>query len=111
MEQSNDDRPTELDRFEMVLLRRPERRPGFSPEETDRLQELHLNHLRAMTRDGYILVAGPFDEQKDQSLRGMCIYQTGSIDRARELASSDPAVMAGRLEVEVMYFYCPKGSL
>jgi hypothetical protein len=33
------------------------------------------------------------------------------LERTRELAAADPAVVAGRLEVDVMYFYCPKGSL
>ena len=111
MEQPGDTGSIELDRFELVLLKRPEQGPDISPEEAERLQELHLAHLGAMTKNGFILVAGPFDEQKDQSLRGMCIYRTGSLERARDLASADPAVVAGRLEVDVMYFYCPKGSL
>ncbi|MGD0851941.1 MAG: hypothetical protein ABSA07_01120 [Acidimicrobiales bacterium] len=41
----------------------------------------------------------------------MTIYQTGSLERTRELATSDPAVVAGRLEVDVMYFYCPRRSI
>jgi uncharacterized protein YciI len=56
-------------------------------------------------------VGGPFDEQRDASLRGLSIYQTGSLETTRVLASSDPSVVAGRLEIDVMYFYCPKGSL
>jgi uncharacterized protein YciI len=70
-----------------------------------------MAHLQALTKSGDIRVAGPFDEQRDQSMRGMALYQTGSLERARELASSDPAVVAGRLELDVMYFYCPKGNL
>ena len=64
----------ELDRFELVLLKRPENRATISEEESDRLQELHLSHLNALTRSGDILVAGPFDEQVDPTLRGMAIY-------------------------------------
>jgi|SRR5580658_602458 uncharacterized protein len=111
MEPSSGAPPFELDRFEVVLLKRPTERSTISDEETDRLQGLHLAHLHALTHSGEIRAAGPFDEQSDQSLRGMAIYQTGSIERTRELACSDPAVMAGRLEVDVMYFYCPKGNL
>jgi uncharacterized protein YciI len=111
MQPSSDDPAFELDRFELVLLKRPLERSTISEEETDRLQELHMAHLQALTKSGDIRVAGPFDEQPDQSLRGMALYQTGSIERARELASSDPAIVAGRIEVDVMFFYCPKGSL
>ena len=106
-----DEAPFELERFEVVLLKRPASRPEIPTEEADRLQALHLEHLGAMRSAGHMLLAGPFDEQPDESLRGMCIYRTGTIERTRELAESDPGVAAGRLEVDVMYFYCPKGSL
>jgi|ERR1700691_1794134 uncharacterized protein YciI len=111
MEPSSDAPTFELDRFELVLLKRPSSSSMISDEEADRLQELHLAHLQGLTASGDIRAAGPFDEQVDQSLRGMAIYQTGSIERTRELATADPAVVAGRLEVDVMYFYCPKGNL
>jgi len=111
VEPATDDPPFELDRFELVLLKRPAELTAISDEEVDRLQDLHIAHLQAMAKAGAIRVAGPFDEQRDQSLRGMAIYQTGSIERTRELATADPAVLAGRLDVDVMYFYCPKGDL
>jgi len=103
--------PFELDRFEFVLLKRPASSPRIAEQEAERIQALHLRHLGEMSAAGHMLVAGPFDDQPDESVRGMCIYKTGSIERTRELAESDPAVAAGRLEVDVMYFYCPKGSL
>ena len=111
MERSSDDLTFELDRFELVLLKRSTDRRPMSEEESDRLQVLHMAHLQALTKAGAIRIAGPVDEQREESLRGMAIYQTGSLDRARELATSDPAVMAGQLDIDVMYFYCPKGNL
>jgi len=103
--------PFELERFELVLLRRPAERPEIPDDEGERIQELHLGHLGAMADAGHLVVAGPFDEQRDQSLRGLCLYRTGSIERARDLAEEDPAVRAGRLEVDVMYFYCEKDAI
>lgn len=103
--------PPELDRFELVFLRRPAVRPSITEAEEERLQGLHLAHLRAMHDQGHMKVAGPVTEQPDPSLRGLSIYTTGSIERARELAESDPAVRAGRLEVDVMNFFCPRGQL
>lgn len=111
MSQSSDAPSIELDRYELVLLKRPTSSPPFSDEELEQLQARHIEHLLEQTRLGNIRVAGPVDEQQDESLRGMCLYQTGSLDQAREFASSDPSVLAGRLEVDVMYFYCPKGSI
>ncbi len=100
----------ELDRFEFVLLKRPDDPPSFSHEELDRLQMEHLTYLQEQMAAGNIRVAGPLDEQRDPSLRGLCFYQTGSLERTRAIASADPSVVAGRLEVDVMYFYCPKGT-
>jgi uncharacterized protein len=105
------DDPIDLDRYELVLLKRPASSPPLSHEEIDRLQDLHIAHLVQQTAEGAIRVAGPFDEQNDATLRGMALYQTGSLERTRTIASSDPSVIAGRLEVDVMYFYCPKGQL
>jgi len=64
-----------------------------------------------MAAAGHIVLVGPFDEQPDESRRGLALYQTGSIDRARALAEDDPGVRAGRLEVDVMYFYCEKDAV
>jgi uncharacterized protein YciI len=105
------DTEAEFDRFEFVLLKWPANVPEFSEEELERLQELHLAHLEAQMRAGTIRVAGPFDEQRDASLRGFSLYQTGSLEQARIIAASDPSVVAGRLDIDVMYFYCPKGIL
>ena len=40
-----------------------------------------------MARAGKLLVAGPFDDQSDPRLRGMCLYRT-PVDEARRLATS-----------------------
>jgi uncharacterized protein len=101
----------ELDRFELVLLKRPTSYPALLDAQVDELQARHPAHLREQTNLGNIRVVGPLDEQQDQSLRGMCLYQTGSLERSRFLASSDLSVLAGRLEVDIMYFYCPAGSV
>jgi uncharacterized protein len=101
----------EFDQFEFVLLKRPASRPEIPDEEAEEIQRQHLAHLGEMRAAGHMRVAGPFDEQRDESLRGLCLYQTGSLERTRALAESDPAVQAGRLEVEVMMFYCPKGQI
>ena len=111
MNESFEETRFELDFFEPVLLKRPKGSSPISATEAERLQELHLRHLEEQTRLGNIRVAGPFDGQQDQSLRGLCIYRTGSLEKARELASTDPSVVAGRLELDLMHSYGPKGSI
>ncbi len=49
-------------------------------------------------------MAGPFGEN-DKSFRGMFILNAASVDEARELASSDPAIEAGIFVVDYIPWY------
>ena len=99
----------DLEARAFVLLRRPAGAPQLSDEEATSLQEQHLAHLAAMHGRGKLLVAGPFSDQADQSLRGLCIYGT-TVEEARDLASADPAVQRGWLEPEVMTWWSERGA-
>ena len=105
------DPPEEFDVYQLVLLRRPQRRLPVDAATADLLQHQHLGHLANMTEAGYLRVVGPIGEQPDDSLRGICIYRVGSIEEARRLAEMDPAVQAGQLTIEVMTWYTAKGAL
>jgi hypothetical protein len=58
-----------------------------------------------------VVTNGPVIDPPDISLRGLTFYRTGSLDEARKLAEADPAVLAGRLTVEIMTWYCPPGTM
>jgi uncharacterized protein YciI len=103
--------PLEFDTYQFILLRWPEARPSLSDAEADRLQALHLGHLEAMREQGFMVAAGPLSDQSDERLRGISIYKVESLERARELAESDPAVLAGRLEVVAMTWSTRKNAL
>ena len=64
-----------------------------------------------MYEAGKLVIAGPFDEQRDETMRGMCLYRVATIDDARKLAEQDPAVKAGRLQVEVLAWWVEKGNV
>ena len=100
----------ELEARAFVLLRRAPDALELDPVEAERLQEQHLAHLAAMRERGKLLVAGPFSDQPDESLRGLCIYGT-TVEEARELANEDPAVRRGRLAVEVMTWWSERGAV
>jgi uncharacterized protein YciI len=100
----------DLDSCTLVLLRRREGAPDLPEAELDAIQERHLAHLRAMRECGAMAVAGPFGDQTDERLRGMCLYTAG-LDEARDLAEQDPAVRAGRLAVDVLTWYFPRGEV
>ena len=101
----------ELEAFEFVILRTPATMPP-TDEQADRdLQQAHLAYLTSLNEAGHTVAAGPFGDQADESMRGLVFYRTGSLAEARRLAEADPAVRAGHLEVEIMTWYCPAGSM
>ncbi len=101
----------EFESYQLVLLVRAADPPKLSDEESAKLQEAHLGHLRKMFEAGKAVVAGPFDNQDDAGKRGMCLYRVATPQEARALAEQDPAVKAGRLEVEVMTWFVEKGAI
>jgi uncharacterized protein len=54
---------------------------------------------------------GPVLDQPDEALRGIAIFAVESVDDARKLANSDPAVQAGRLEVRAVMWLCPPHTM
>lgn len=100
----------DLETYAFVLLRRPAGAPDYPELELERIQAGHLANLAALGEAGKLVAAGPFSEQPDEALRGLCIFAT-PIEEARELMSRDPAVLAGRLEVEVMTWWTERGSV
>ena len=107
----HEDAGHEFDTYQFVLLKRPSSVPSIPEDEVEEIQSLHLAHLARLTKTGQLAVAGPFGDQEDESLRGLAIYRVGSLEEARRLAEADPAVQAGRLEVEIMTWYTLSGAL
>ena len=100
----------EFDLFAFVLLRWP---PGLAPlpdDEEEALQTQHLAYIAELAERGKLVGAGPFEDQEDETLRGLCFYAT-TVEEARELAQQDPKVRAGRLVVEVMTWWTERGSV
>jgi uncharacterized protein YciI len=101
--------PPALERYSLIILRRPAN-GGAKVPDPEALQRQHIAHLHAMARAGKLVVAGPFDDQTDVRMRGMCLYRV-PLEEARRLAHEDPAVKAGRLEVEALTWWVEKGAM
>jgi uncharacterized protein YciI len=93
----------------MVLLKRG---PSWTPQqtpETKAVQEAHMVNIRAMWEAKKLIVAGPFGDDGD--LRGVFIFQVASLEEAKALAATDPAVKAGRLAVEIHPWWVERRAL
>jgi uncharacterized protein YciI len=96
-----------MTRYVLGLYRRVPGRPTISEAEAERIQEGHLAMIRHLSEAGEVLAAGPFEEDTD--LRGVLLFATGSVERARDLVRADPAVVNGRLHLDLHTWYAPSG--
>jgi uncharacterized protein YciI len=94
----------------LVLLVLTDNPPKLDAAASAELQKQHLAHIQFMASTGKVLVAGPFANRDDDSLRGMLIFSC-DIDVARAMASADPAVKAGRLKVVCMKWWTDQDAL
>ena len=101
----------DLHGFQLILLCRPDHAPSYDDETSERIQRDHLAFYASMREAGHVVTNGPVLDQPDEALRGIAIFATESVARARELANTDPAVLAGRLEVRAMTWWCPPGTM
>lgn len=96
----------EMKTFYMVFLNRGPKRDQDSATASQ-LQKMHLAHMDSLAAQKKLVVAGPFLDEGNT--RGICIYSVPSLEEAKMLAESDPAVKAGRLVVEVRPWMTQKG--
>ncbi|MEZ5964400.1 MAG: dienelactone hydrolase family protein [Planctomycetota bacterium] len=91
-----------------LLKAGPKRGEALDAQTSARLQEQHLAHIRAMSRRGEVVLAGPMVEQPgDDPIIGVLIF---AVDKkaAQALTAQDPLVAAGRLRFELIDWYGPK---
>lgn len=71
--------------------------------EAVNLQKAHLENIGRMAKAGKLVLAGPFMDNHE--VKGIYIFAVESMEEARELTNSDPAVQAGRLIMELHPWY------
>jgi len=67
------------------------------------LMKAHLKNITKMANEGKLITAGPFLDKTE--LRGIYIFDVTSIEEARALTSTDPAIKAGALVMELHPWY------
>ncbi len=101
--------PIKLTTAYLALLKRgakwtPEKTPA-----TEELQKAHMANIIRLAGMKKLVVAGPFGD--NGQLRGIFVFKVSSLDEARTLAETDPAVQAGRLALDIHPWLVPEGIL
>ena len=90
------------------LVRGAKWTPEKTPE-TEAIQKAHLANIGKLAEMKKLVVAGPFGD--DGTLRGIFVFRVNSLEEARSLAQTDPAVQAGRLALQIHPWVVPEGIL
>lgn len=93
----------------LAFLVRGEKWTAEKTPATEALQKAHLANVEKLAQTKKLVVAGPFGD--DGTLRGIFVFRVDSIEEARSLANTDPAVQAGRLVVQIHPWIVPEGIL
>lgn len=93
----------------LALLVRGEKWTPDKTPETEAIQKAHLANIGRLAEMKKLVVAGPCGD--DGTLRGIFVFRVASLEEARSLAETDPAVKAGRLALQIHPWVVPEGIL
>ena len=104
--------PPAPNKFTTAYLAFLTRGEKWTPEKTpatEAIQKAHLENIQKLADMKKLVVAGPFGD--NGVLRGIFVFKVASLDEARSLAATDPAVQAGRLALQIHPWLVPEGIL
>jgi uncharacterized protein YciI len=88
--------------YVIAFLRTGKKQVKDSTERMN-LQMAHLKNISRLADMGKLIVAGPFLDE--QAVEGIFIFNVSSLEEAKKLTDTDPAIQAGTLEMELRPWY------
>jgi uncharacterized protein len=96
-------------RYIMVLLHKGKKADKIPKDQLEKIQAGHMENINRLAKEGKLLVAGPFGDDTD--LRGIFILDCETVEEAKQLVDTDPAVVAGRLRAEYHPWWTARGTV
>lgn len=90
-------------KYVMAFLLRGDRVSEYTPEQRSEIQAGHMANIGKMAEMGKLIVAGPFFGNDD--LRGIYIFGVQTLEEAKALTETDPAIQAGVLKMDLKEWY------
>ncbi len=101
--------PLKLTQTYLAFLTRGDKWTPEKTPATEAIQKGHMANIEKLAEMKKLVAAGPFGG--NGRLRGIFVFRVGSLEEARALTASDPAVQAGRLAMEIHPWMVPEGVL
>ncbi len=79
--------------------------PNRSQDSTKvaEIQAGHLKNIQRLAQEGKLTLAGPFND--DWEMKGIFVFAVETLEEAKALIETDPAVQSGRLTMELHLWY------
>ncbi len=91
-----------MKQYVIAFLKRGPNRSRDSLEVV-RLQKAHLENIGRLVEEGKLILAGPFLD--DGELRGIYVFNVKTVEEAKALTVTDPAIKNGSLVMELHPWY------
>ncbi len=88
--------------YVLVILKTGPAKPADA--ERQKLMAGHMENIGRMADEGTLVMAGPF-LKNELAYRGLYIFAVKTVEEARALTETDPAVKAGVLEADYLPWY------
>lgn len=92
-----------MKKYVMAFLLRGDRVSEYTQEQRQEIQAGHMANIGKMAEMGKLVVAGPFFGNDD--LRGIYIFDVQTLEEAKALTETDPAIKAGVLKMDLKEWY------
>ena len=101
--------PAKMTTAYLAFLKRGAKWTPEKTTQTEEIQKGHMANINRLAETKKLVVAGPFGD--NGTLRGIFVFKVGSLEEAKALAETDPAVQAGRLALDIHPWQVPEGIL
>ena len=102
-------KPLKLTPMYFAFLTRGEKWTAERTPAIAELQKGHMDNMHRLAEMKKLIAAGPFND--NGRLRGILVFRVGSLEEAKALTATDPAVQAGRFAMEIHPWMVPEGVL
>jgi len=92
-----------MKKYVIAFLYRGDRVNEYSEAERAEIQKGHMANITKLAVEGKLVLAGPFFGGEE--LRGLFFFSVATLDEAKALTESDPAVKAGVLKMDLKEWY------
>jgi uncharacterized protein YciI len=90
-------------KYVMAFLLRGDRVSEYTDAQRTEIQSGHMANIGKMAEMGKLIVAGPFFGNEE--LRGIYIFDVQTLEEAKDLTETDPAIQAGVLKMDLKEWY------